>query len=125
MQTEKREDKFSGPRVEVKADFSKILKEMSDSELNDVINIFRRYKAGRLAELRKDNPSFGMIASEDHKFDREKILSAVNKVLKGKNVPIELMDDSYADALIIIDWYDKENKKQSDKKPKAKEFSTF
>src|SRR3989344_9189340 len=109
MQTEKREDKFSGPRVEIKSDFSRGLKELSDSELNDVINIFRRYKAGRLAELRKNNPSFGMIASEDHKFDREKrekVFSSIKKVLKGEKVPIELMDENYADALNIIDWYD-------------------
>ncbi|HEY4484208.1 MAG TPA: hypothetical protein VI978_00600 [Candidatus Paceibacterota bacterium] len=125
MQTEKREDKFSGPRVEIKSDFSRGLKELSDSELNDVINIFRRYKAGRLTELRKNNPSFGMVASEDHKFEREKVFAAIKKVLKGVDVPAELMDENYADALNIIDWYDKESKKQSDKKFKEKRFSTY
>ncbi|MBI2676732.1 MAG: hypothetical protein HYX21_02155 [Candidatus Yanofskybacteria bacterium] len=125
MQTEKREDKFSGPRVEIKVDFSRNLKELNDSELNDVINVFRHYKAGRLAELRKNNPSFGMVDFENHKFEREKVFAAIKEALKGADVPVELMDVNYADALNIIDWYDKENKKQNDKKFKEKKFSSY
>ena len=46
------------PRIEVRQDFFKELEDMDDPELNTVITNFRRYKAVRIEEQRKNNPGF-------------------------------------------------------------------
>src|SRR3989344_7276731 len=115
MQIQKSEKNMAGTRVEVAVNFSKNMKDLSDTELSAIVNSFRRHKVERLAALRKVNPDFGKVDSHSHGFDRDKVTSVIKGVLKNENRPVELMDENYADALNIIDWYNLENKKQAGK----------
>ena len=124
MQIQKSEKNMAGTRVEVAVNFSKNMKDLSDTELSAIVNSFRRHKVERLAALRKINPDFGKVDSHSHVFDRDKVTSVIKGVLKNENRPVEMMDENYADALNIIDWYNLENKKQAGKE-KEKTASAY
>ena len=124
MQIQKSEKSMAGTRVEVAVNFSKNMKDLSDTELSAIVNSFRRHKAERLAVLRKINPDFGKVDSHSHVFDRDKVVSTIKGILKNENRPAELMDENYANALNIVDWYNLENKKQAGKE-KEKTASAY
>ena len=124
MQIQKSEKSMAGTRVEVAVNFSKNMKDLSDTELSAIVNSFRRHKAERLAALHKISPDFGKVDSHSHVFDRDKVVSAIKGILKNENRPAELMDENYANALNIVDWYNLENKKQAGKE-KEKTASAY
>lgn len=121
MQTQKSKIEISRPRVEIKADFSKELKELSSEEMNTVVNNFRRHKVMQMDKLREGNPLFGMSPTSHH-FNRDKILELLGEVIKGPDISQERIDDDYGEALNIVDWYNEEREKYL-KETKTKEFT--
>ncbi len=124
MQIQKNKVEMSGLRVEIKADFSKDIKNLDSQELNSLINNFRRYKSMQMDRLRKESPLFGM-SPTGHGFDkekREKIMELLKDVIDGKNISEERIDDNYGEALNIIDWYN-EKKEEWLKEGRTKELA--
>ncbi len=121
MQTEKNRVEVNRSRVEIKADFSKDLKNLNDPELNTAVNNFRRYKVMQMDKLREGSPLFGM-APTNHSFNREKVLRLLKDIINGADISQKSRDDDYSEALNIIDWYNK-GKEQYLKESKAKEFT--